>query len=62
MRLEEGKSNLESISLLMISDEDCDDISINRTGDLFEHRLARWAQCVSYLCICTSMCVYMFAR
>lgn len=49
----------------MISDEDCDDISINRTGDLFEHRLARWArwaQCVSYLCICMYKYVCVYAR
>lgn len=41
----------EHISL-MISDDDCDDISINRTGDLFEHsRLARGAH--------THVCMYV---
>lgn len=58
MELQEGKSQQSGEHISMtISDEDCDDISINRTGDLFEHRLPRWAQCVSYLCIRTSMCV-----
>lgn len=58
MELQEGKSQQSGEHISMtISDEDCDDISINRTGDLFEHRLPRWAQCVPYLCIRTSMCV-----